>query len=77
MANMLSLNEKKSNFMIFRPRQKRQTFDLSLKINGHKIDQVKETMFLGVILHEHLSWKSHISHIASRISKSIGLSSIV
>ena len=32
-ANMLSLNEKKSNFMIFRPRQKRQTFDLSLKIN--------------------------------------------
>jgi hypothetical protein len=59
--------------MIFRPRQKRQTFDLSLKINGHKIDQVKETMFLGVILHEHLSWKSHISHIASRISKSIGI----
>ena len=33
--------------MIFRPRQKRQTFDLSLKINGQKIDQVKETMFLG------------------------------
>ncbi len=26
-ANMLSLNEKKSNFMIFRPRQKRQTID--------------------------------------------------
>jgi hypothetical protein len=45
-ANMLSLNEKKSNFMIFRPRQKRQTFDLSLMINGQKIDQVKETMFL-------------------------------
>jgi hypothetical protein len=72
-ANMLSLNEKKSNFMIFRPRQKRQTFDLLLKINGQKIDQVKETMFLGVILDEHLSWKSHISHIASKISKSIGI----
>jgi hypothetical protein len=72
-ANMLSLNEKKSNFMIFRPRQKRQTFDLSLMINGQKIDQVKETMFLGVILDEHLSWKSHISHIASKISKSIGI----
>jgi hypothetical protein len=72
-ANMLSLNEKKSNFMVFRPRQKRQTFDLSLKINGQKIDQVKETMFLGVILDEHLSWKSHISHIASKISKSIGI----
>ena len=69
-ANMLSLNEKKTNFMIFRPRQKRQTFDLSLKINSRKIDHVKETMFLGVILDEHISWKSHISHIASKISKS-------
>jgi hypothetical protein len=53
--------------------KKRQTFDLSLKINGQKIDQVKETMFLGVILDKHLSWKSHISHIASKISKSIGI----
>jgi hypothetical protein len=44
-ANMLSLNEKKSNFMIFRPRQKRQTFDLSLKINGQKIDKSKKPCF--------------------------------
>ena len=72
-ANMLSLNEKKSNFMIFRPRQKRQTIELLLKINGQKIDNVKETMFLGVILDEYMSWKSHISHIASKISKSIGI----
>ncbi len=28
-------------------------------------------MFLGAILDEHMSWKSHISHIASKISKSI------
>lgn len=36
-------------------------------------DQVNETVFLGVILDESLSWKSHISHIASKISKSIGI----
>ena len=29
-------------------------------------------MFLGVILDEHLTWKSHISHIARKISKSVG-----
>jgi hypothetical protein len=52
-ANMLSLNEKKSNFMIFRRRQKRQTIELLFKINGQKIDNVKETMFLGVILDEY------------------------
>ncbi len=53
--NMLSLNEKKSNFMIFRPRQEMQTIKLLLKINGQKIDNVKETMFLGVILDGHMS----------------------
>ena len=43
---MLSLNEKKSNFMIFRPRQKRQTIELMLKINGQMIDNVKETTYI-------------------------------
>ncbi len=59
--------------MIFKTRQKRQTIELMLKINGQKIDNVKETIFLSVILDEHMSWKSHISYIASKISKSIGI----
>ena len=35
--------------------------------------RTKEVTFLGVILDEILSWKSHISHIASKISKSVGI----
>ena len=72
-ANKRSINVQKSNYMIFRPRQKRQTFDLDLDINNHKIDHVKEVVFLGVLLDEHLSWTPHISHIAGNISKSIGI----
>jgi hypothetical protein len=34
---------------------------------------VKEVVFLGVILDEHISWKPHISHVARKISKSIGI----
>ena len=30
-------------------------------------------MFLGVILDENLSWKSHLSYLANKISKSIGV----
>ena len=30
-------------------------------------------MFLGVILDEHLSWNSYISHVANKISKSIDI----
>ena len=72
-ANNLSIDVKKSNYLIFKPRQKRQTFDLDLEINNHKIDHVKEVVFLGVVLDEHLSWTPHISHVAGKISKSIGI----
>ena len=72
-ANKLSINFKISNFMVFRPRQKRQTLDLSIQIDNNKIDCVKETVFLGVILDEHLSWKPHILSVSRKISKSIGI----
>ena len=58
-TNNLSINVKKSNFIIFRPRQNRQTLDLAFNISNYLIDRVKEATFLGVILDEHLAWKSH------------------
>ena len=60
-ANKLSLNLKKTNFMLFKPRQKRYHFPIQICINEQRIEQVKETVFLGVVLDEHLSWKPHIS----------------
>jgi hypothetical protein len=72
-ANKVSINIKKSNYMIFKPRQKRQTLNLYLEINNHKINRVKEVVFLGVILDENMSWKPHISHVARKVSKSIGI----
>ena len=57
-----------------KPRQKRILHnDLSIMINDCVIDRVKEVVFLGVILDEHISWKPHISHVARKISKSIGI----
>ena len=72
-ANKLSLNLKKTNFMLFKPRQKRYHFPMQICINDQRIEQVKETVFLGVVLDEHLSWKPHISQVARKISKSIGI----
>ena len=73
MVNKLSLNLKKTKFMIFKPRQKRQRFDTQLSINNQIVSQVTEILFLGVVLDENLSWKSHISHISNKISKSVGI----
>ena len=49
-TNKLSINVKKSNFIIFRPRQNRQTLDLAFNISNYSIDRVKEATFLGIIL---------------------------
>ena len=59
--------------MLFKPRQKRQHINLQVYINEQEIEQVKETIFLGVFLDEILSWKVQISHVANKISKSIGI----
>ena len=72
-ANKLSLNLRKTNFMLFKPRQKSYHFPMQICINEQRIEQVKETVFLGVVLDEHLSWKPHISQVARKISKSIGV----
>ena len=69
-ANRLSLNLKKTKFIIFKPCQKVQ---IKLLINGQKIDQIKETVFLGVIMDENLNWKSEISHVVNKVSKRTGI----
>ena len=72
-ANKLSINYKKSKFILFKARQKKKALKVNLKIDQTTIERVKETMFLGVIIDEALSWKSHITNIARKISKSIGI----
>ena len=72
-ANKLSLNIPKWNYIIFKPRQRRDELTLSIEMNGFKMNQVKEGNFLGVILDEALSWKPHISQVASKVSKSVGV----
>ena len=69
----LSINVKKSNSIIFRPRQNRQTLDLAFNISNYSIDRVKAATFFGVIFDEHLTWKSHIHNVARKVSKAIGI----
>ena len=72
-ANRLSLNLAKTNFMVFKPWQKKQSFEFQVFINEQPILRVSETMFLGVLLDDNLTWKSHISLTANKLSKSIGI----
>ena len=57
----------------FKPREKRETLDLLICLNTTHINRVREVVFLGVVLDEHVTWKPHISHIANKVSKATGI----
>ena len=67
-ANKLSLNIKKTHFIIFKSKIKIKSV-VSIKINEQPIELVKYTKFLGVYIDEELSWKHHIDQVVSKISK--------
>ena len=74
-ANKLSLNVKKTKYMMFRypQKQNRHLPHLSISLNGHVLERVQHFDFLGLTIDETLSWKKHIDKIATKISKVIGL----
>ena len=47
--------------------------DAKITIDGHEIDQVVKTKFLGVVIDNKLNWKEHVSLISGKISRSIGI----
>ena len=66
----LSLNVNKTKFMVFHPCEK----DISqltptLKINNMEIEKISDFNFLGVILDEWFTWKTHIDKLASKLSR--------
>lgn len=71
--NKLQLNATKTTYMIFRPYNKNVEKEIPIIFNGTKLNRVTEQKFLGVWFQEQLSWNTHIAHLSSELSKSIGL----
>ena len=71
-VNKLSLNIKKTHYMMF-CRRKKLHHDVKLLIDGQAIDEVQKTKFLGIIIDNKLTWKWHIDHITGKISRGIGM----
>ena len=69
--NKLSLNAQKTKLMIFHRKQKRVD-EINIQINGTQIERVESFNFLGIMLDENLTWKSHIEMVAKKISKVTG-----
>lgn len=74
-VNKLSINIAKTHYMVFRfPQVSPNKIPyLHLQINNIEIKKVSSFNFLGVVIEDTLSWKSHTNLIANKISKTIGV----
>ena len=78
-ANKLSLNIKKTNFVIFCPAQKKLTYQPKLMIFDNEqnknvaLESKEYVRYLGILIDKNLSWKHHIDHITIKVSRIVGL----
>lgn len=71
-TNKLSINVKKSSFMLFTHRHETLP-DKDVKMADNCLAKVPYAKFLGVLIDEKLNWKKHISFISNKIAKNIGI----
>jgi len=72
MTNKLSLNKDKTKAMLFHPPQ-RQVQNITIHIDDTSIEFLTEFNYLGINFDSNLSWKSHISKISKKVSRTIGV----
>ena len=46
--------------------------NMTIKLRNQEIQKLDKAKFLGIIIDQHLTWKSHIDYIVTKISKIVG-----
>ena len=73
-SNRLSVNSKKTNFVLFGSNQKtRKLQNVEIFLDNIKITRTETAKFLGVVIDENLTWKNHINYIENKIAKNVGI----
>ena len=79
-ANKLTLNAKKSNYVIFRPYQGKLSYSVNIRQifddSIHTFTSLKckeHVKYLGILLDGNFNWKFHIEYVALKTSKIIGV----
>lgn len=71
-ANKLSINIKKTTYLIFNPKGKKSP-KLNLTLSTQTLEQVHESKFLGVWIDDHLSFKTHFQHVSKKLKSTLGI----
>lgn len=71
--NKLSLNIKKTKFMIFGNRRIPEDLTIEVLCDNTRLERVYENSFLGVIIDHKLSWKPQVNCISSKLAEITGI----
>ena len=59
-SNKLSVNIKKTNYVMFKPKQKSAHMSSQISFHSTALKQETEVKFLGIYIDEGLTWKSQL-----------------
>ena len=78
-ANKLTLNIKKSNFVIYCPAQRKLAYQPKIVIFDNEqnkkvaLEHKDYVKYLGILIDKNLSWKHHTDHVIIKVSRTVGL----
>ena len=78
-ANKLTLNLKKTKYLVFQPRQKLNLNHLlpPLILAGEILEKASNIKYLGTVIDHHLSWRGPIDYVCDKVSRSIDITTKV
>ena len=72
-ANKISLNEDKTEVLLFRSRNKTIAYNMKLTLNGFDLNFSTHVRYLGLQLDEHLAWNFHFDALAKKLRRANGI----
>ena len=72
--NQLTLNIKKSQFMLIGSNSRLRRIDsIVISADGKQLKEAQCFPYLGLIINQNLTWEDHIEHMRNKINKKLGL----
>ena len=72
-ANKITINIKKTNFMVIQPRRKVVNTNGSVELKGCILNKVDTTPYVGLHIDKYLLWNEHIEKTAAVLRKKVGV----
>ena len=72
-SNKLSLNEIKTELIIFRSSRENLPRESDIRINNYKLKLHSHAKYLGVVIDEVLSWNKQIESICMKLARATGI----